>query len=143
MESILHTKYLIHSAIVVVFVFLGPHTMVFEKTPMFVFRKVSILQIKFPNLRFEDIHFFRIFVNISRTKKSSAEDFFVREIVRPKIFFFENFYEDFEIFFSENVLFGRRFFRSLLTFFVRTNNFSSEKKLKMAQNVCKLARIFG
>ena len=62
--------------------------MVFGKTRTFVFREIgmlwSSLQIKFPNLRFEDFYFLRIFVNISRTKKFSAENVFVR----PKIFLF-------------------------------------------------------
>ena len=59
-----------------------------EKHELFVFRENgmqwSSLRIKFPNFRFEDFHFLRIFVNIFRTKKSSAENFFVW----PKIFLF-------------------------------------------------------
>ena len=98
--------------------------MVFGKTRTFVFHKISTLwsslRIKFQNLRFEDFHFFRVFVNISRTKKSSAEDFL-----------FGNFYEVFE-FFSKTFLF-------VLTFFSSKKN----TKLKMAQNVRELARIFG
>ena len=60
--------------------------MVSGKTRTFVFRKLgtlgSSLRIKFQNLRFEDFHFFRVFVNISRTKKSSAEDFFIWKFLR-------------------------------------------------------------
>ena len=76
--------------------------MAFEKTRAFVFVKLayyvwSSLRINFPNLRFKDLHFFRLIMDGSRTKKSLAKSFFAR----PKIFSFENFYEDFE-FFSEN-----------------------------------------
>ena len=67
---------------------------------MFGFREIgiawSLLRVNFPNLRFEDFHFFGIFVNILRMKKSSAENFFAR----PRIFFIRKFFEDFG-FFSE------------------------------------------
>ena len=75
------------------------------KTRVFVFCKIGILwsslRVNFLNVRFEDFPFFRIIVNILRTKKFAAEDFFYSTIfteilnfssenfcVWPKIFFF-------------------------------------------------------
>ena len=84
----------------------------FGKTRMFGFREIgiawSLLRVNFPNLRFEDFHFFGIFVNILRMKKSSAENFFVR----PRIFFIRKFLRRFWIFF-------RNFLCSAEDFFIR------------------------
>ena len=89
----------------------------------------SSSRIKFPNLRFKDFHFFRIFANISRTKKNLRPKIL---FVRPKIVFSS------EIFTKIFNFFSKTFF-SLLTFF-RTNTFFCGQKLKMAQNVLELAR---
>ena len=101
--------------------------MVSEKTRTFVFCEISILwsslRIKFTNLRFEDFRFFRIFVNILRTKKSSAENFFVS----PKIFLFGNFYGDFEFFFKKFFSAENLFVRYFTFLFVQTFFFFRKK----------------
>ena len=108
--------------------------MVSEKTRTFIFCEISILwsslRRKFMNLRFEDFRFFRIFVNILKTKKSSAENFFIP----PKIFFIRKFLRKFWIFFQK-LFFGRKLFCAVLTFlFVQTFFFFWKKKTENGSN---------
>ena len=81
------------------------------------FHEISILwsslRIKFPNLRVEDFHCFRILVNISQTKifgqkfrpKNSVENFIFGKFCKDYEFFSENFFRS-----AKDFLFGTNMF---------------------------------